>query len=207
MREISGMKKILLLSILLLPMAGFAQESRQDVSVSGIALSMPQTNGNGVQETATISGGGLASYRFMLTPHSALEGNFSFTQNSFKFYTSTLNNGRVLSRDEEITAGYVYSMNFKRYNPFAEAGLGVIAFTPLTQAGTNQLDARKRTSLTAFLGLGVAYELSPSWDVRLEYRQFIAKAPDFNVGGVTNTFKTNSYTLFNYPSLGVAYHF
>jgi len=204
------MKKIILLgvlSILLAPMAGFAQESRQDVSISAISFSMPQTNGNGVQQTATLSGGGLASYRFMLTPRSALEGNYSFTQDSMKFYTSTLNNGRILSRNQEVTGAYVYNLNFKRFNPFAEAGVGAIIFSPLPQAGTNQLSARRSTEVVAMLGAGVAYELSPSWDLRLQYREFVGKAPNYNVGGSAATFKTNAFTFFNYPSLGVAYHF
>jgi opacity protein-like surface antigen len=206
-RTFEEMKKIILLSLLLVPMAGFAQESRQDVSISAVNFSMPQTNGNGVQQTATISLGGLVGYRYMLTPHSALEGNYSYTQDSMKFYTSTLTNGRVLTRVQEMSAAYVYSLNFKRFNPYGEAGIGVLMFTPLTQAGTNQLDARQSTEIAALLGLGVAYELSPSWDIRLGYHEYMAKAPNFNVGGVGNTFKTNAYTLFNYPSIGVAYHF
>jgi len=197
------MKKIILLSILLMPLAGFAQESRQDVSISADALSMPQTNGNGVQETATITGGGIISYRYMLTPHSALEANYSFAQNSQRYYTSTLANGRILTRNEEITGAYVYNMNFKQFIPFAEAGIGGMIFTPLAQAGTNQLNSRQNTNVGVLLGLGVAYELSPSWDVRMEYREFFTRAPNFNITG----FKTNAYTLINMPAIGIAYHF
>jgi outer membrane immunogenic protein len=198
------MKKTILFSVLLLlPMAGFAQESRQDVSISGTSFSMPQTNGNGVQQTATITSGALASYRFMITPRSALEGNFSWSQNSQKFYTSQLFNGRILTRNFEVSGAYVYNLNFKRWEPFGEVGVGGIIFRPLAQAGTNQLNSRQNTNPAAFVGLGVAYELSPSWDIRMEYREFFARAPNFNI----TTFKTNAYTLYNFPSIGVAYHF
>ena len=51
----------------------------------------------------------------------------------------------------------------------------------------------------------MAYELSPSFDVRLEYRGFLMKAPDF--GYANGAFKTNRYYVLMTPSLGVAYHF
>jgi opacity protein-like surface antigen len=198
------MKKTFLICILLLlPMAGFAQESRQDVSLSADSFSMPQTNGNGVQQTATITGGALVSYRFMLTPRSALEGNYSFAQDSQRYYTSSLANGRVYTRTSEMTGAYVLNFNLKRYNPFVEAGFGILQFSPLAQAGTNQLDARRSSNIAALAGAGLAYELSPSWDIRFEAREFLTKSPYF---GIT-TFKTNSYTIINMPTLGIAYHF
>ena len=63
---------------MLVAAAGYAQESRQDVSVSVMGLFAPQVNGNAVQlNTTSAALGVLASYRYMLTPHSALELNYS----------------------------------------------------------------------------------------------------------------------------------
>ncbi len=76
-------------------------------------------------------------------------------------------------------------------------------FTPIRNSGTNLLDTKQNTNVGALFGGGVAYELSPSFDIRAEYRGFVVKAPDF---GLTN-FNTNRYEVISMPALGVAYHF
>jgi outer membrane immunogenic protein len=200
------MKKMMLLGVLLMLAArGYAQESRQDVSFSGTGFFGPQVNGNGAQLNTNGSLGLLTSYRYMLTPHSALELNYSFTQNQHIYRVSF--NGpegqRIHAREQEITGAYVYSMTFKRFNPFAEIGVGGLIFSPIRDYSTQTLDTKQNTNIGGLFGAGLAYELSPSWDIRLEYRGFITKAPDF---GVQN-FKTNRYEVFSIPAVGVAYHF
>jgi outer membrane immunogenic protein len=198
------MKKMMVLGVLILSAAaGYAQESRQDVSVSATGLLSPQVDGNAVLESATGSLGFLGSYRYMLTPKSALELNYSFTQNNTKYATSFLPNGRVHSREQEISGAYVFSLNFKNFNPFLEAGVGGIIFTPIHDYGTNLFDTKQNTNVGGLFGGGVAYELSPSFDIRAEYRGFLLKAPDF---GLTN-FKTNRYEVLSIPAIGIAYHF
>ena len=72
------MKKIAIIAFLLVGCAAAlrAQESRQDISISGTAIIEPfiasQTD---VQVHSNYALGALASYRFMLTPSSALEAN------------------------------------------------------------------------------------------------------------------------------------
>ena len=99
-----------------------AQESRQDVSLSGNVLLAPQVNGNGDQLNTNVSLGALASYRYMLTPRSALEVNYGFTQ-----YADYLRNSQatfsIHTRQQEVSLGYVYSRNYRRYNPFLEGGV------------------------------------------------------------------------------------
>ncbi len=74
------MKKTMLLlgALMLFAAAGYAQESRQDVSVSGTVPFAPQITGNSVQKNTSVTIGGLASYRYMLTPRSALEFNYGY---------------------------------------------------------------------------------------------------------------------------------
>ncbi|MDR3736764.1 MAG: porin family protein, partial [Acidobacteriaceae bacterium] len=82
------MKKMMVfVGLLFLATAAFAQESRQDISLSGIAVMGPQVYGNGVTQNSTISGGFLGSYRYMVTPRSALELNYGWAHNSQKFQT------------------------------------------------------------------------------------------------------------------------
>jgi len=49
----------------------------------------------------------------------------------------------------------------------------------------------------------LAYELSPSFDIRAEYRGYITKTPSFGEGN----FSTNRYEVISMPTIGVAYHF
>lgn len=198
------MKKMMLLGALLLSAsAGFAQESRQDVSISGTFLFGPQVNGNAVRMDTTKTVGILASYRYMLTPHSALEGNYQFSQDSTKYVISSLPNGRVHTRNQEVTAAYVYSLNFRNFNPFAEVGVGTIFFSPVKDYGTSLLDTKRTTSIGALFGAGLAYELSPSFDIRAEYRGMLVKAPNFGL----DNFKTGRYEFVSTPAIGLAYHF
>ena len=156
------------------------------------------------------SAGFLASYRYLLTPHSALEVNYSFGQNTttYNYANSASANGVLVNnfvhtRQQELTFAYVYGLSYKRYNPFLEAGVGGVRFSPIIDSGTVALDLKPNNTLGGLFGGGVAYELSPSFDLRLQYRGIIVKTPDFK----DSNFPTNKYELLSLPAFGVAYHF
>jgi outer membrane immunogenic protein len=198
------MKKMMLLGALMFSAAaGYAQESRQDVSISGFGLIGPTVHGaTNVVMTPTKTAGVLASYRFLLTPRSALEVNYSFAQNTNYFvYGGSLTRNPIHTRQQEVSAAYVFGLSFKRYNPFVEAGIGALIFTPILD-GTYTLDAKQKTGIGGLFGAGLAYEISPSFDIRAEYRGFVVKAPSF-----TTTLETNRYEVVSMPTIGVAYHF
>lgn len=199
------MKKMMLLGALLLGVAavGHAQESRQDASISAFEVFAPDVNGLGVFPMHTTKTTGvLASYRYMLTPRSALEVNYGFAQNTIR-YNNVSYGGFVHARQQEISGAYVYSRTYGNFSPFAEGGIGGMIFTPIKDNGTSSLDTRQNTNVGALFGGGVAYEISPSFDIRAEYRGFVLKAPDFGV----SSFKTNRYYVLSTPSIGIAYHF
>jgi outer membrane immunogenic protein len=200
------MKKMILLGALMLSAAAaYTQESRQDVSVSGFGLIGPQVHANGpVAMNPTNTAGVLASYRFLLTPRSGLELNYSWAQNT-NYFTGAFGGSRtpipVHTRQQELSAAYVFGLSFKRYNPFLEGGVGGIIFTPILN-GTATLDAKQKTGIGAVFGGGLAYELSPSFDVRIAYHGILVKAPAF-----TSDLTTNRYEVISMPAIGVAYHF
>jgi opacity protein-like surface antigen len=198
------MKKTILLGALMLSsVAAFAQESRQDVSVSGIGLVAPVVHGNSVTLTPSKTAGILVSYRYLLTPHSALELNYSWAQNTNYFqYGGNLTYNPIHTRQQEITGAYVFGLTFKNYTPFVEGGVGGLIYTPIRDNGTDRLDAAQNTNLGGLFGGGLAYEISPSFDIRAEYRGMFVKAPSF----VTD-FKTGRYQVVSLPAIGVAYHF
>ena len=197
-------KTILLAAVMISAAAAYSQESRQDISVSGFGLIGPTVHGNAVTLQPSKTAGLLLSYRYLLTPHSALEVNYSFAQytNYYQYggQATTIFNP-VKTRQQELTVAYVFGLSFKNYNPFVEGGVGGVAFTPI-QEGTFSLDAKQNVGIGGLFGGGLAYEISPSFDIRTEYRAIFVKAPSF-----TDQFKTGRYEVVSMPSIGVAYHF
>jgi opacity protein-like surface antigen len=203
------MKKMMLLGALMMmctAAVGHAQESRQDASISLFGIYAPPVYGLEVHPmTTTSSGGALLSYRYMLTPRSGVELNYSYAQNSLKYNPASEPNSRVSEQLQQVSAAYVYSRTYKRYNPFVEGGVGAEIFTPILDYGTSQLTLKQQMKIGGLFGAGVAYELSPSFDLRVEYRGFMTMAPDF--GALGGIFTTNRFYILMTPSLGVAYHF
>ena len=203
------MKKIAFIVLLLAvaAAAGRAQESRQDISLSGTGIITPFMAGTtDVQVSANRAFGALLSYRFMLTPSSALEANYGIDyQNQYHYTISNTNNYLVGNRMQEISGAYVRYFVFKNFNPFLEAGPAALIFVPIYNSSTKTLDAKQQTSVGAVWGGGIAYEVSPSFDVRAEFRSFVTKVPTFGDSAlVTNRwYKIGIYE----PVVGVAYHF
>ena len=159
----------MLLGVLMLSAAaGYAQESRQDVSFSGTGIFGPTVHGAAnVQQSMTGALGLLISYRYMLTPRSAIEVNYSFAQDSAEVCDELSSRTPGSTRaSRRSPAAYVYSFNFKRFSPFAEAGVGTLIFTPVLDNGTNLLGTKSTKGVAGLFGGGLAYELSPSFDIR-----------------------------------------
>jgi outer membrane immunogenic protein len=201
------MKKIAFIAFLLAVSvaAGRAQESRQDISVSGTAVIEPfMASSTDVQVSAQAGFGALLSYRFMLTPSSALEANYGITyENQIHYVISNTNNYLVNSRTQEISFAYVRSFTYKKFNPFVEGGPGVMIFLPIRNSTTTSLDVKQETGLGGLYGGGIAYEVSPSFDIRAEYRGFVTKVPTFGYSQLD----TKRWYNISIPAVGVAYHF
>jgi len=200
------MKKIVALVFLLAAFtaAGRAQESRQDISISGNALIEPFiASSTDVQVHSTTAYGVLVSYRFMLTPTAALEANYGITYKNNIHYWVNPNNYNIPVRTEEVSGAFVKSFVFKNWNPFLEGGPAGLIFLPIVNSGLQTLDSKQQTEIGAMYGAGLAYEISPSLDIRAEYRGLVTKVPTFN----DSQFKTNKWYNIYEPTLGVAYHF
>ncbi|MFZ1085571.1 MAG: outer membrane beta-barrel protein [Terracidiphilus sp.] len=208
------MKKIAIIAFLLAlcGSAGRAQESRQDISLSGTAFVYYHINSPAdVYVGSNTAKGALLSYRFMMTPSSALEANYGITyQNTFHYKTNPLNIN-VLTRTQEISAAYVRSFNFHKFNPFLEAGPAGIIFLPIRNSGTTDQNVTRQTEVGLLYGAGFAYEISPSFDIRGEYRGLVTKVPDFgqasSTGGSLDLNPNRWYKTISVPTLGIAYHF
>lgn len=200
------MKKLFCLLCLLpvLAATGWAQETRQDVSLSFMGSIQPYVEGgtNNVRQTATLGTGALVSYRYMLTPNGAIEANYEYSRWTEKFVTSAYN-ARIHTSVQEASFAYVRSFVFKNFNPFIEGGGGILIFSPLGSIKTTTLDTEQKNSPFGMFGGGVAYELSPSWDLRVQYRGLVMKSQTFGL----SVFDTGRYYIMSQPAVGFAYHF
>ena len=202
------MKKIAFLVFLLAVCVASsrAQESRQDISLSGTGLIEPfMASSTTVQVHSTTAYGAMLSYRFMLTPTSAIEANYGITyQNSLGYFVNP-NHYNVLTRTQEISGAFVRTFVYKNFNPFVEGGPAGFIFLPIRNSGTTNLDVKQQTQVGAMFGAGIAYEVSPSFDIRAEYRGLVTKVPTFN----DTQFTTNRWyrPWISSPVIGVAYHF
>lgn len=200
------MKKIACLIFLLAVGAamGSAQESRQDISLSGFGLVEPFiASSTNVYVHSNPGYGALLSYRFMLTPTSALEANYGITyQNKIRYDIAPLSYS-IPVRTQEISGAFVKSFVFKNWNPFVEAGPAGIIYLPIVNSGLKTLDAKQQTAVGGLFGAGFAYEVSPSFDVRVEYRGIATKVPTMSIPNAN----ANKWWVLSEPTVGVAYHF
>ena len=160
------MKKIAFLAFLLAVCvaAGRAQESRQDISISGSVLIPPFiASSTDVQVHSNRGFGAMASYRFMLTPSSALEANYGITyRNVFRYVGPYFPNGlNIPTRVQEASAAYVRSFVFKNFNPFVEAGPGAFILIPIVNSGLKILDAKQQTLVGGFYGAASPMRSAP----------------------------------------------
>ena len=151
--------------------------------------------------------GALVSYRFMLTPSSALEANYGITyQNKIHYFVSNTNNYQVNTRTQEISFAYVRSFTFRNSIRLSRRARQRLIFLPIRNSGTTTLDVKQQTEVGGMYGAGIAYEISPSFDIRAEYRGLVTKVPNFLAYYRRNSTPTSG-TTSTYPAIGVAYHF
>lgn len=209
------MKKLFVLMCLVPMLAGIGhaqdQGARQDVNLSAMGVIQPYVEGNTlapatppIRLKSTLGTGLYLGYRYLLTPNGAVEANYSYSHFTSKFsaYSCCTYNARIYTGMQEATAAYVRTFPFKKFNPFLEGGGGMLFFTPIGTK-TTTYDTEQTYVPTVLFGGGIAYQLSPSWDLRVQYRGQIFNTPDYGL----SRFKTGRRYIMSQPAIGFAYHF
>jgi outer membrane immunogenic protein len=164
---------------------------------------------NDVYVHSTTAYGMLASYRFMLTPSSAIEGNFGITyHNLIQLHRPTPTHYHSEYAQRGVLRRLRPQLQLPQVQSLCRGGPGRIHLRSHPQPGTTTtLDAKEQLEIGLVYGAGIAYEISPSFDIRAEYRGIITKVPNFGETGTPANLTTNKwYQIYN-PVLGVAYHF
>ena len=203
--KVNALKRVVLSwagIVLLFSLNGVAQDVRSEVSAEGTGFFTKDSNGNGLSNKVTQSGGFQVGYRYNITEWLAAEADYGYSRNTQSYSGSTF--GRVQSDVHAITGvGVVKLPTFNRLKPFALAGAGALVFNPTNNAGGTFNGADRQTKGDFVYGAGVDYPLNHRFAIRAEYRGFVYKAPSFNLA----TLKTDSWTHTAQPSAGIVYRF
>jgi opacity protein-like surface antigen len=187
------------MGVALASLPAFAQEfDRSEFTVQAFGSFVKSTTDNGVQQSATNSGGVLANYRFFFSKNNGVEVNYGYSLNSQNYGLESGPYG-VKADQHEFSAAYVFRHKMHGITPFVEAGAAGLVFDPRDTPGAST-DTR-----AAFLyGGGADIDLSSHFFIRAEYRGFIYNSPTF---GLLATAGTDRITHRAEPSAGIGYRF
>jgi opacity protein-like surface antigen len=186
-------------SAALAALPAFAQEGgRNEVSVQAFGSFVKSTTQNGIQQSATNSGGVLANYRYFFTDNHGVEVNYGYSLNTQAFGLASGPIG-VKSNQHEVTAAYVYRHRLHGVTPFAEAGVGGIVFDPTDAAG-----ASTQARAAFVYGAGADFNLTRRVFARVEYRGLIYNSPTFDFAATQGA---DRVTHRAEPSIGFGYRF
>jgi outer membrane immunogenic protein len=161
----------------LVALPAFSQESpgRQEASVQAFGSFVKSTTDNGVQQSATNSGGILGSYRFFFNDHNGVELNYGYSLNTQNYALAAGTTG-LNAYSHEATAAYVLRFPMRRFTPFVLAGAGALVFDP------NNVPSANTQARAAFLyGGGADFHITSRVFVRAGYRGLVYNSPNFDV--------------------------
>ncbi len=186
-------------SIASLALPAFSQSEapgKNEVSVQAFGSFVKSTTNNGIENTATNSGGVLGSYRYFFNTHSGIEANYGYSLNTQSYGLSSGALG-VKSYSHEISAAYVFRLPMHKFTPFVLAGAGGLIFDPKDFAGASS------QGRAAFVyGGGADFDVSHHVFVRAEYRGFVYNSPTYDLAGLGGVDRTTHRAE---PSLGFGY--
>lgn len=185
-------------SIALPAFAQSEEPARNEVSVQAFGSFLKNTTDNGIQNSATNSGGVLGSYRYFFGVHHGVEANYGYSLNTQSFVSSGGALG-VKNYSHEISGAYVFRLPLKRVTPFVSAGAEALVFDPKDFQGA---DSQTRPAFV--YGGGADFNISHHIFMRAEYRGFVYSSPTYNL---TSLDGTDRITHRAEPSIGFGYRF
>jgi len=171
---------------------------RQDVAVQAFGSFLTSTTQDGIHNTATKSGGVLASYRYFFSKHHGVEADYGYTLNTER-YASTSSALGVKTHSHEIFGDYVFRMPFHKVTPYALAGVGALVFDPKNFAG-----ASTQTRVAFVYGGGADLNLTQHIFMRAEYRGLVCNSPTYDLPRLAGL---DRVTHRAEPSIGFGYRF
>jgi outer membrane immunogenic protein len=186
----------------MLAVPAFSQDEnpqyKSEASVQVFGSFVKSTVNNGVQQTATESGGVLASYRFFLNKNNGVEVNYGHSLNTQGYGLLSGPLG-VNAHSHELTAAYIFRYPLKKVTPFALAGVGSLIFDP-----KDTLGASTQARAAFVYGAGADVNITPRIFLRAEYRGLVYNSPTFDLAPLNNLDRLSHRAE---PSIGFGYRF
>jgi opacity protein-like surface antigen len=180
------------------------EEGRHEVSVQGTGFFTKDSQGNGISQHTTDTGGFLASYRFHFNRWLAAEASYGYARNTQQNLTAT-GPFNVQSNVHQATGALVVNVPWRaaRLKPYALAGVGALVFDPTGNAGGFVAGAQRQTKAAFLYGGGIDYKIVRHVSLRAEYRGFVYQRPDFGLSSLNSDATTHTAQ----PSAGIVFQF
>jgi outer membrane immunogenic protein len=199
------LRKVILLVIAasLLTAGAMAQEQRSEISLQGTGFYTKDSNGQGIRQQGTDTGGFLIGYRYHLKRWLAAETTYGFVRNTQTF-SAPLAFAGIQTDVHQATGGLVFRLPSParfRLSPYVLAEGGALVFNPTSNTLVPGADSQARGAF--IYGGGADFLLSKHFSLRAEYRGFVYKAPDFGLAALN----TDAVTHSAQPSAGIVFRF
>lgn len=187
---------------LLLASVTMAQETRHsEVSAQVTGFFTRDSDHNGISQDTTNSAGLLVGYRYYFNRYIGADGSYGYTRNTQHNFTPA-GAFNVQSDIHDLTGAIVVRYPHK-ISPFGLAGAGALIFNPTDNPGGFVLGADRQTKAAFVYGGGANINLTESFGVRVEYRGFVYKRPDYGLFALDS----DKITHTAQPSVGFVFRF
>lgn len=191
----------------LLAPAAVAQDQeagRHEIVVQGTGFFTKDSQGNGISQHSTDTGGVLASYRFYFNRWLAADASYGYARNTLQNFTTAGPFG-IQSNIHQATGALVvnFPVRIARLKPYVLAGAGALVFDPTGNPGGFVSGAERQAKAAFVYGGGVDAALVRHVSLRLEYRGLVYKRPDFGLSALNSDATAHTAQ----PSAGIAFRF
>ena len=193
---------------LLFSSAAFAQEgsawSHGEVSVQGTGFFTKDSNGNGISQHSTDTGGFLVGYRYHFNRWFAAEANYGYDRDTQQNFTAG-GPFNIQANVHHATAAAVVTLpGSNRINPYVLAGAGALVFDPTNNGGQSVAGALTQAKPAFVYGGGADFNLSHGFFMRAEYRGLVYNSPTYDLPVLAGLDRTTHRAE---PSIGFGYRF
>jgi len=197
---------VILAAGFLLSLSATAQEVRSEISVQGSGFFTKDSNGEGILQQGTETGGVLAGYRYHINRWLSAEAAYGWNRDSQLFSTPG-GFARIQADVHQATGGFVVNLpawRRLRASPYVLAEGGALVFNP-TSIGRSVLGAERQAVGAFVYGGGADFPIPTVRHValRLEYRGLVYNAPNFGLSSLD----TSTVTHTAVPSAGLVFRF
>jgi opacity protein-like surface antigen len=192
-------------AVLLSASTALAQEGRwHEVSVQGTGFFTKDSNGNGLNQHSTDTGGVLVNYRYHFNRWLAAEASYGYNRNTQQNFSLT-GASNVQANAHQATGALVVTVPRRifRLNPYVLAGSGALVFDPTGNPGGVVTGATSQARAAFLYGGGVDYDLIKHVTLRAEYRGFVYERPDFGLAALHSGQTAHTAQ----PSAGLVFRF